>query len=53
MIKKDKQEDIIDALMNALTAFKEAGCEGTAEYKIIQKIADDAFNDWVTNYTKH
>lgn len=53
MIKHDKQEDIIDALMKTLTAFKEAGYEGTDEYKIIQQVADGIFNEWVENHTRH
>ena len=53
MKRRDKQEHIIDALMHTLTAFQEAGFEGTEEYEMIQKIADHMFHEWTMNHTQH
>ena len=53
MTKIDKEELIIDALIDTLTLFYEAGYEGTYECNTIQTMADDIFNEWITIPKKH
>ena len=53
MTKIDKEELIIDALIDTLTLFYEAGYEGTDKCNTIQTMADDIFNEWISIPKKH